>query len=324
MMKRFKILILTLLLAAGAYTQERINLTVGKPYGIVGYTITKQSEGEFDFEMDSQEVVEYGGVLYAMGGWNPSQDPDWNNHIYTSTNKGITWTKETNAPWAVRHDFSLLVQDGKIRVSGGGTGDGAIDFWSYDPESGWVQDAVSNATFANRVMQGRCVHNGYIYQVAGANINNIIRSTNNATWSVVSTPPAEMQDMRTGQLVSFQGNLFFISGQSFGGALLGKVWKSEDDGVTWTEIAQHSRFQTYWGKAVATEHAIIYVCGRDNVGNVSGAYWSTDGISWTAVQNIGVMPARHALGMTATSEGEAIIVTGNFYNDSYIISPIYD
>jgi hypothetical protein len=283
------------------------------------FRLRKMSEGPFRYARDGQEVVALGNELHALGGWSAVQNPITNSDHYRSVDGGRTWTRLPDAPWFRRHDFGAGVKDGKIRIWGG-DGSKAPEFmrdcWTFDPSAGWVRNtADAGPVFGNRALFGRCVHQEWCYAIAGANCVDVIRSRDLVTWESLGKLPEDLEDLRSPAVTSFRGSLYVLGGKHFKGHFPGKVWKSSDDGRTWSVIGRHPRFETYWCNAAATAEAMFYLSGRNDAANQYGLYWSTDGVEWNPlVYNV---PARHAAGLCATPDNDVVITCGNLWNDCW-------
>ena len=215
------------------------------------------------------------GSIILMGGLvGPLPSEGSTNDTWRSLDDGATWTEQTaSAGWSARGSVSSVVMpDGSIVIMGGWNGEIPYynDVWrSTDYGATWTEMTApieydqfgvqigGGAAWTPRGGQSSVVMpDGSIVLMGGAtivhNFNDVWRSTDyGATWTEM-TPPIEYGQMgqpiaggaawlpRYGQssVVMPDGSIVLMGGylgQGMGGTSLNDVWRSTDDGATWTE-----------------------------------------------------------------------------------------
>lgn len=302
------------------------------------FRIRKVTDSVAAFWRDGNMLASLNGNLHMMFGWNDSFYPALTNDHYISTNNGATWTQQPEIPVPIRHTGGVGVYNNKIYIWGG---DHYMDLWSYDDTNGWVQISANwSVDTVGREHFHRTLHKGYAYVAGGHRWNEpsnkqnsiyrrLVTSTGD-TWTKVCDLPADMQNIDSGCLVSFKGDLLLFGG---GRVDLGqpypvntKVWKSSDDGFTWAQIADTPLLNSYiWGDAIATESMIFALSGSDTNNSMTGynnrIVYTEDGETW--FEYIMKIPGRHATGMTV--HGSDIYMTcGYASNDCWKLKKIAD
>jgi hypothetical protein len=147
----------------------------------------------------------YGGAIYIMGGQTDLADiATAQKDVYRSTDNGVTWTRLTDAPWAVRvgNVGALPVYNGKLWVIGGAiyasTTAGRTyynDVWTFDGTT-WVQKlADGHGQWLGRHYHGLTVYknklwiiNGFVITAGPAGgISEMISSSDGVTWTRAAT-----------------------------------------------------------------------------------------------------------------------------------------
>ena len=121
-------------------------------------------------------------------------------------------------------------------------------------------------------------------------------STDNATWTRV-TSPNETESSKGAFMttensfiargfhatVSFNGNLYIMGGHAINDAKNGykDVWKSTDDGETWTQIQANAPWGLRTGLQAVVFNNEIYIVGGGGTGSL--IWKSPNGITWTEV-----------------------------------------
>ncbi len=124
-----------------------------------------------------------------------------------------------------------------------------------------------------------------------------------------STVTATDVDGLTGSTtITYRGDTLFLVGGRVGGSSISSVLRSDNGGVTWTQVGDLPLPRAN-GALVAYDDALFYIGGLDGSGNTADeVFKSTNGTSWSQV---GTIPATNA-GLAGTvHDGEMWIVGGN-------------
>ena len=244
-------------------------------------------------------VVMPDGSIVLMGGYEKSV-PKSVNDVWRSTNNGISWTQMTSsAGWSERNSQSSVVMpDGSIVLMGGGytsntkntdfndvwqsTNDGAL--WTeLTPNAGWSARWGQSSVVmpdGSIVLMGGC-------NVEGAIMNDVWRSTNNgASWIEMTTNAGWSARCSQNSVVMPDGSIVLIGGWNPNGLgpTMNDVWRSTDNGATWTEVTPNAEWSARIGQSavVMTDGSIILTGGMDNNGFKNDVWRSTDyGATWT-------------------------------------------
>ncbi len=285
---------------------------------------------------DGMESLYYHDTTWAMGGWHPDSTPVTYNQVWYSIDNALNFYQKPTGLFTRRHTFALGIKDDKMWIW---QGDGAYtsvqnDVYSYSSAAGWVLVTADKGTNGNgRTLAPWTVHKTWLYSISGSSKTDVVRSTDGITWSVVATLPTKMQNLINGTATSFNGNIYVAGGHfDIGGFPLtmnNKVWKSADDGVTWTIAAQSDGdvdFATSYPSMVATSTHLWFMGGASPTGvNTAKLMHSYNGTDWT-VMPYNITP-RHASGMHVKpgvngAADDVYIIQGNLQNDSWKIEKI--
>jgi len=310
------------------------------------YYLRKVSENNIFPPMDGVEMVGYNGNLKIMFGWNPNlsgypllpfpETPD-SNYVFDSPNEGRdgNWIQGSDSLAVPTHGQGIGVRaDGKIWHWGlGGETHNTESFvWTYDDVNGWVQIS-SDWTLGRRIAHKSFLHKNYLYSFGGqdsiniampSSFSNMYRSSNGITWNFMSILPTEFMTASTAWTDNV-GNLYITGGgelnSSGHGVLVQWIYKSDDDGLTWTIYAPlPTNMQSVWADAYVWDNKVWYVNGYKNGSNKPGLYYSLNwGLSWSLLSL--EMPARHLTAITVLND-HLHIVCGNLWNDHWRVEKI--
>lgn len=160
-------------------------------------------------ERQGMGIVEYGGYIYAIGGYN-------GNYLGTVEKYDPltdAWTLVTSMPTA-RSNMSVVVHEGKIYVIGGFDGSFLNLVEEYDPITDtWVTKAPMPTA---RKESGAAVHNGKVYVIGGEGSGGYLGTVEEYdpatdTWTSRINMPTE----RTGLgVTSLNGKIYAIGGRN--------------------------------------------------------------------------------------------------------------
>ncbi|MFA5268253.1 MAG: kelch repeat-containing protein [Methanoregula sp.] len=218
----------------------------------VTWTLMNASSG-WDKRDGHSSVVLPDGSIVLMGGFN---NYDYLKDVWRSYDKGATWSLVNSSSeyvgWRSRTDHSSVVMpDGSIMLMGGyGRYTGLVNnTWrSTDGGSTWAQ-VTSKARWTARYDHTSVVTTGgNIVLMGGRSDGSGINFLRNDTWSassngIVWTPvnTSSGWEARHGHssVALPDGSILLMGGErSYGsvGEIYNDIWRSTDDGATWTEV----------------------------------------------------------------------------------------
>lgn len=161
------------------------------------------------------------------------------NDVWRSTDKGSTWTQMTKeADWGRQQRYSqdaVALPDGSIVIMGDS---GHNDVWrSTDNGATWIQ-MTAKAEWSMRSGYSTVVlRDGSILILGGSQMNDIWKSTDKgATWTLVTNSAAWSKRSGFESVVMPDGSIVIVGGKFTTDPWDDSLWRSTDDGVTWTQI----------------------------------------------------------------------------------------
>ena len=261
-----------------------------------------------------------------------------------------SWTElTTNAGWLYRFQHaSVALPDGNIVLMGGYAqnavfGDDTNDVWrSTDGGATWTEVNVSSPGWRERSLHSAvALPDGHIvlmggtlsYRYGSISVNDVWRSTDEgATWTEMNasagwTPRYEQSAVALpdGSIVLMGGN----DGNGVTGGVRSDVWRSTDEGATWTEMNASARWaERALHTSVALPDGSIVLMGGSGPGEewdpgTAGLYndtWrSTDrGATWTEMNASAPWTARNDIRSVAMPDGSIVLIGGtNGYTTWY-------
>ena len=204
-------------------------------------------------------VVMPDGSIVLMGGSNGSADL---NDVWRSTDNGATWTEiNANAGWGPRSgQSSAAMPDGSIVLMGGSNGsvylndvwrstDNGATWTEMNASAGWAP-RVAHASVAmadgSIVMTGGRVSNPSP-EIEGNTRNDVWMSADNgATWTEMTVDAPWQTRGSHSSVVLADGSILVMGGYHHAEGnpydpagttiFLNDVWRSADNGATWTQM----------------------------------------------------------------------------------------
>lgn len=225
-------------------------------------------------------LLSLGGNLYSIGGHNSA---DSTESVYKSTDNGATWsTILATAPWTAFGENSqrAVVLNGRMFIIRG-----SRDCWASSDGIVWTK-TNANITGDTKDCQALIVHNGLLVAFFTlSTASSVYASADGITWSSVTGAPG-WAGRRFPMVYSLAGNLYLAGGID-NTTLKNDVWKSTDNGATWTQITAAAAFAARYGSANWVYNSKMWIGGGAlNSGATSiddDVYSSVDGITWTLI-----------------------------------------
>jgi PKD repeat protein len=255
----------------------------------------------------SSVVLPDGSIVLMGGSGGGVSGPDLND-VWRSADDGMTWNEMTpNAQWAPRQDFSAVAMpDGSIVVMGGGLDNGQDynDVWRSTDDGATWNEMTPNAQWAPRQDFGAvAMPDGSIVVMGGGGgynqyYNDVWRSTDNgATWTEMNASPGWTPRSGLNSVVLQDGSIVIMGGTSldqspFEYIYFNDVWRSTDNGATWTEMTSNAGWvpREQASSMTMPDGSIVLLGGTGN------GFWGQDvwrstnnGATWTQT-NLAVMP----------------------------------
>jgi PKD repeat protein len=227
-------------------------------------------------------VIMPDGSIVLMGGIDGSYNT--RNDVWRSTDNGVTWTQMTsNAGWSPRSDFSsVAMPDGSIVLMGG------IDKYSNFKNDTW-------------------------------------RSTDNGkTWTLMSESSGWLARYGQTSVVMPDGSIVLMGGVTplGSGKRLNDVWRSTDNGKTWTQLTVNAGWsgRFHQSSVVIPGGSIVLMGGKDDSGYKNDVWRSTDnGKTWTQLTASAGWSMRWEHSSVVLSDGSIVLMGGydgtNYFND---------
>ena len=244
------------------------------------------------------------------------------------------WSQLTaSAGWSARGYFSSVVMpDSSIILMGGrDAGDNNLnDVWqSLDNGATWSQ-VTAHAGWTPRLVHcSVALPDGSIVLIGGADstgvTNDVWRSTDDgATWMRMTAHTGWTPRESLSSVATPDGSIIVSGGTLPGGyTQFNDVWRSTDEGATWTEVTAHAGWRERYGhSSVVMPDGSIVVTGGYTFGpTYANDVWrSTDyGLTWTQVNASAGWQPRYFHSMVGEPDGSILLFGGShnliYFND---------
>jgi hypothetical protein len=241
-----------------------------------------------------------------------------------------------NAEWTARaYHTSNIMQDGSIILMGGYGGYKAKftnDVWKSTNGGATWTEMNTNPDWAPRQYHTSVtMADGNIVLMGGSDgtlkfKNDVWKSTDDGiTWTLVTTTPGwEGRSWHTS--VALEDNsILLMGGYTTSGSYKNDVWKSTDDGITWTLVNANAGWSPRIGhSSVLTKDGSIILMGGNTNRTVKNDVWKStdDGATWSLVNASAGWSPRMGHTSVALSDGSIVLMGGNdgdylgaYYND---------
>jgi xyloglucan-specific exo-beta-1,4-glucanase len=224
-----------------------------------------------------------------------------NNHLYYSTDQGVTWTgctanKGASGKVAICADGSTM-----IHCPGGSS----TTYYSTNNGGTWTSTGVT--TIADAFPVADPANTNYVYMYDQANTGKIYVSSNKGVSYTASGAPGTWGSKRLAIVPGNEGNIWI--------AMYGNGLKySADHGATFTTISGVTFCAAVGVGKIATSatYPTLYIWGT--VGGTTGVYRSTDkGVTWTRIND-----DAHQFGGVYQSNAEFVTGDMNIYGRVYL------
>jgi PKD repeat protein len=159
--------------------------------------------------------------------------------------------------------------------------------------------------------------------VSGVPENDVWRSADNgASWTEVNASAGWPGRWYHTSVVLPDGSIVLMGGSNGGSSYMNDVWRSTDNGATWTEVNVDAGWsgRLEHTSVVLSDGTIVLMGGEDYYGFKNDVWQSTDnGVTWTEVNANAEWPARYEHSSVALPDDSIVLMGGSDglgnYND---------
>ena len=292
-------------------------------------------------DMSYSSVAMPDGSIVLMGGWD-GNSLRAKGDVWRSTDNGATWTEQTaSAGWTARYELSsVAMPDGSIVMMGGsdGVGTNYNDVWrSTDNGATWTEMNTSAGWTAREEHTSVAMPDGSIVLMGGLEagnnfMNDVWRSTDNGvTWTEINASSGWSPRDDFSSVVMSDGSIVLMGGEDSNENALNDVWRSIDNGATWTEQTASAGWTARLGQTsvVMPDGSIVLMGGYDGGANWYNDTWRSmdNGATWTEVNASSGWPGRDFFSSVAMPDGSIVLMGGwnwygpSDYNDVWRMTP---
>jgi len=185
--------------------------------------------------------------------------------IYTSTNSGADWTRQTNGLAGAGFDYIACSADGNnLIAAAGGPGDGHL-YTSTNSGANWIQ--ASNAPVANWYSVASSANGSQLLACSYFGGNVYISTNAGVNWTQTTLPTNDWNSVASSadgtKLVALANSDSATVGVGSGG-----IWTSTDSGTTWVSNKVHSAAWTCAAMSADGNEVIAGVGFPSTIGEV--------------------------------------------------------
>jgi hypothetical protein len=259
------------------------------------------------------------GSIVLMGG---NLGSNYLNDVWRSTDQGATWTQMTAAAeWTGRDNHtSVALPDGSIVLMGGYDGSRRNDVWrSTDQGATWTQMTTAAEWTGRNNHTSVALPDGSIVLMGGTGSigyrNDVWRSTDQgATWTQMTAAAEWMARGDHSSVALPDGSIILMGGYGFDLVFtyLNDVWRSTDQGATWTQMTAAAEWTARNGHAsVAPPDGSIVLMGGYDDSRRNDVWRSTDqGATWTQMTAAAEWTGRDNHTSVALPDGSIVLMGG--------------
>jgi N-acetylneuraminic acid mutarotase len=259
--------------------------------------------------------------IILMGGYDGNMQ--YQNDVWRSTDLGATWTQMTTAAeWGERsRHTSGVLSDGSIVLMGGSYGGRRNDVWrSTDLGATWTQMTAAAPWSARSGHTSVVLPDGSIVLMGGPGTysfrNDVWRSTDNGvTWAQMTAAAAWEGRIDHTSVALPDGSIVLMGGNDGTLDFRNDVWRSTDQGVTWTQMAATAPWtgRDQHTSVALPDGSIVLMGGRNSrLGVRFNDVWrSTDqGATWTQMTAAAEWTARSSQTSVVLPDGSIVLMGG--------------
>ncbi|WGK70317.1 kelch repeat-containing protein [Candidatus Haliotispira prima] len=261
--------------------------------------------------------------LFIIGGHLGGSATD---EVWRSSDKGLTWASvASGARFSAAPKIPALALNGSIFVIGSGNGLNAKNtVWeSSDRGVTWTSVATGTVSsrFTARGSHAAVVLNNKIFVIGGrlasndAENNEVWKSADEGlTWMEVTSTGTKFTGRYNHAAVVLNSDIFVIGGETGSSSFSDEVWKSADEGLTWTEVTSTgTKFTSRYNHAALVLNNDIFVIGGETgSSSFSDEVWksSDEGLTWTEINTTGTKFTARRNHAVAVLNGDMFLIGG--------------
>lgn len=243
-----------------------------------GMSAAEDSSGNILFTMINTDATGKHSVQFRS-----SAEGDYGQDFTQTTDSSHTRFSSRTTPGAA-------VFQGKMWVFGGNSGSGALgDLWNSTDGQTWTQETMTGDVPAAVHNPTMVVHsNGSkMWIIGGDGTPNTYRSTDGTAWTRMDGGTGALPSgLNNFSAVYYDGALWVLGGL-IGTTVQNSVYKSTDDGATWSSVTPQVPFTAvYDSTAVVFNNQMWVVGGKTSTstsGGTSNTWRSSDGVNWSFI-----------------------------------------
>ena len=213
------------------------------------------------------------GSIILMSGFDGSP---YANDVWRSTDKGVTWTQRTaTAAWSGRvwHSSVAMPDDSIVLMGGANSGGRRNDVWrSTNYGATWTQQTATAEWSGRGDHSSVAMPDGSIVLMGGYDGSNYLNdtwiSTNyGASWTQVNASSGWSARAGHSSVAMPDGSILLMGGYNTGGSVVyNDVWRSTDNGMTWTQVNASSGWSVRAGHSSVAmpDGSILLMAGGYN------------------------------------------------------------
>jgi PKD repeat protein len=240
------------------------------------------------------------------------------------------WHQMTSsAGWVARSGHSMVVTtNGTLVLMGGYGGGRKNDTWvSYNNGTTWTQINASSGWSTRYGQSSNIMPDGSIVLMGGqsaSTMNDVWQSFNNGTtWNLLTASAGWPARFSQNTVVMPDGSLVLIGGYAGAGGGDTDVWRSTNDGATWTQLNASAFTARYYQSSVVLPDGSIVMTGGLHSGTYNNETWvsppGSNGAIWNKVNASSGWYVRDYLNTVAMPDNSIVLMGGGnaatYYND---------
>jgi hypothetical protein len=213
-----------------------------------------QITGTYWSPRSSHTLTYSNAKLYIIGGVKPDGSSFYSD-IWISDDNGQTWLEITSLPTNIANHTTHIIND-EIYVVGGTTSFGTFSdkLYKYDTQWNTIETNLRITNHSSVILSDNRI---LLFGNAPDNSNKLLISTNLTEWTEIThTIPFRTSS----QMIIINDDIYILGGYE-NTIPLNDIWKSSDNGTTWTQIFNNDIWTNFNEYKAFVLNAQIYLIG---------------------------------------------------------------